>query len=192
MGAYDEVPRSPTIIPLSMLGRGIGDARRKIMLIILLAGIVTMSLVAFRRQDQIGDMIQTSKSHWTNATSSYHGKIYSAGHSADEMIVDPPDDGDRRINETKTIGNEDSSAKQKEAKVNATAAATPTEAFCPGPTMGERQLKDENRRQLRNETLGVSYILDMISYGGLTLYHSSAKSTCSTWPVEQTNSTPSG
>lgn len=201
MGAFDEVPRSPTVIPRGMLGRGIGEARRKVMLLILLGGIVVMSLIAFRRQDEIGSMIQTQKSHWSNVTEGYYDKMQSAEESAEEMsIPDPPDDGDRRLNETKTDtktktktktqthGNEDSSAKQKEAKVSSTA----TEGWGPGPTMGERVLKDSNREQLRNETLGVSPWLERwkMRLSEADGMHSLARSTCSTWPAAQTNSTP--
>jgi hypothetical protein len=65
MGAFDETDaRSPT---RSMLGRGIGEARRRIVLLIFLAFFLLLTIVALRRQDTIKDVVNHSLHRTSNA-----------------------------------------------------------------------------------------------------------------------------
>ena len=86
-----------------MIDRGVGAARRKVMLLVLLGGFLVISFVAFRRQDQIGDIIETQKHSWTNINSSYtelpleKPGTPAAEHETDDEIIknvkeEPKDD----------------------------------------------------------------------------------------------------
>ena len=164
MGLLDErdasQPRSPSF---NMLDRGVGAARRKVMLLILLGGFLIISLVAFRRQDQIGDIIETQRHSWHNTTASYT--------ETDESLVEKPS---RLAPEEKT-GSEDEkdveedskdsyrkpsiiasiSSKSSKAKEDAKKALTDKHPIAPGPRLGDRKLSDSSLVDVRNETLGV-------------------------------------
>ena len=54
-----------------MLGRGVGEARRRIVLVGLLAFFFLLTLVAFRRQDTIKGVVSKGLHHTANATASF-------------------------------------------------------------------------------------------------------------------------
>lgn len=70
MGVFDDVEsHSPTRYS-SMLGRGIGEARRRIVLVGLLAFFFLATIVAFRRQDTIKEVVSKGLHRTANATAS--------------------------------------------------------------------------------------------------------------------------
>lgn len=67
MGAFDDIESPSPTRYTSMLGRGMGEARRRIVLLIFLAFFLLLTVVAFRRQDTIKDVVNSSL-HRTNTT----------------------------------------------------------------------------------------------------------------------------
>ena len=141
MGAFDDIeasrPRSPVF---NMLGRGVGDARRKITLIVLLGCFLIISLVAFRRQEQIKDIIQDQTNQWSNVTVHETKPVTKpAEPSLEEQggrTVTPADKPSTTAEKSKTPLSE-------------------KKPVAPGPELGDRSLPDANLIALRNETLGV-------------------------------------
>ena len=127
-----------------------------------------MSFVAFRRQDEIGEIIETQKQHYwdlsedtseqSNATHSYKGnKKQTSGtlievEGAQNGTSKEERKGRKPWGFRKTKGSQKSveEKSEEEQKQNATKSVV-----LPGPTFNERHLHDESLLQLRNDTLGV-------------------------------------
>ena len=180
MGGAEDVehgtpPHSPGLPPIpNMLGRGMGEARRRITVLLLLGAILIMSLFAFRRQDEIGEIIETQKSHYFNSeggASHLHNATEglrdpSAAKGSKETLVEVGETHDEESVRSKDgkgkarvgsgwgrwgrKGKGKTAEDEEEARKNATKSVV-----APGPTFGERKLQDESLVQLRNETLGV-------------------------------------
>lgn len=174
MGAFDDIeshrPSSPSFP--KMLGRGMGDARRKIILLALVACFLIFSFAAFKKHEQIGDMIDTKAHAWSDSYTPESS--YSSEDPAVESDPSKPlgtdiakakkplkEKVEKVEEEEKEVGEKKDAAKEKTA-----AAKTPTHSeeaeketskkpTDAGPHIGERSLSDTSLEELRNETLGV-------------------------------------
>ena len=145
MGAFDdnvEASRLPTSA-YSMMDRGIGAARRKILLLILLGGFLFLSLLAFRRHDDIGSLVDTQRQSWANITipSSITSDKTSAKSPTHHKVADE-DEPD--VEETSRFT--EKKKEKPQAKLH---------SLAPGPHMGDRTLSNSSLLGVRNETLGV-------------------------------------
>ena len=135
MGAFDDIEsRSPTRYS-GMLGRGVAEARRRIVLLCLVAFFLILTLVAFRRQDTIKEVVSKGLHRNTNST----------------VPVAQPD--------TKTGLKEDVS--KPDSKSDKTETSDPKPSTQPpsikGPVLGngERSLAQESLQDIHNSSLGV-------------------------------------
>ncbi|KAL9102626.1 MAG: hypothetical protein Q9163_002241 [Psora crenata] len=149
MGAFDDVEASRThSSAFNMLGRGIGEVRRKtLLLLVLLGGFLILSLLAIRRQDRIKDIIQDQKHQWTNITPPQTSPIVTPAEPSTEEQwggAVAPKKPSRPQEKTKTPTSE-------------------KEPVAPGPRFGDRSLSDASLIDLRNETLGFGqvYVLNV-------------------------------
>lgn len=179
MGAFDDVeasrPRSPT---LNMMGRGPGDSRRRLMLLILLGGFLLVSLVAFRKHDDIGDMIETQTHAWSNSNATYlkpaekevekpaAASKEDAGQATKKKPAPPSkEDAENGTKDIKAatddiVGKADKATKTPEKPIK---PSTETKPVLPGPKLGDRKLSDSSLIGVRNQTLGFEqvYVLNM-------------------------------
>ena len=134
MGAFDDIesPRSPTMYS-SMLGRGLGEARRRIVLICLIAFFLILTLVAFRRQDTIKDVVSKGLHRTTNATAPVATSDTKTDLKEDVSKPDPP-----------------------KSEKTQTKPSTPPPSM-KGPVLGngERSLASESLQDIHNSSLGV-------------------------------------
>ena len=165
MGAFDDIeshrPSSPSFP--NMLRRGMGDARRKIILLALVACFLIFSLAAFKKHDQIGEMIDTKAHAWSDS--------YTPESSYPSEDPDPSTPLGTGVAKAKKplegkVEQEEVEEKKEAVKEKTTAGKTsthseeakektsnkPTDA---GPHIGDRTLSDTSLEELRNETLGV-------------------------------------
>ena len=170
MGAFDDIeshrPGSPSFP--KMLGRGMGDVRRRIILLAVVACFLIFSFAAFKKHEQIGDMIDTKAHAWSDSSTS------EVSYPSGDLAVDstPPQPLGTGIAKAKKplkekVEKEEEEVEEKEAtKEKSAAAETSTHAeeakketskkpTDPGPHIGERSLSDTSLEELRNETLGV-------------------------------------
>lgn len=138
MGAiYDlEAPLSPQSPRQStMLRRGLNEARRKVMLLASLACLIVMTLAAFRRQDQIREMLDDQRHGWINGTT------YMALSTTRDAATNPA---------AARSPSKDLDSKSK--------AHVKQKHMAKGPVLGsgQRSLSTTNLMDLRNRTLGVS------------------------------------
>ena len=147
MGAFDDgdndlesSPRSRSS-SFNMLGRGLGDARRKIILLLLLGGFFILSLVAFRRQEQIKDIIEDQRQHWTNTPLPATKSIIKP---AEPSAIEEQDDRNDSVvdKQSPSVGEQKKPLSEKRPVL-------------PGPRSRDRSLSDASLVDLRNETLGV-------------------------------------
>jgi len=141
MGVFDDVEASrPNSPSYPVMTRGFGEARRKVVLLVLLGCFLVLTLVAFRRQDQIADIIEDQRSQWSNTTASL---TKSESHK-EEADGEKPSQGPHKHAE-----------KPPKSHSKTTVAK--------GPTLGngDRSLADSNLVALRNETLGVCSTPDL-------------------------------
>ena len=148
MGAFDDVessrPRSPA---LNMLGRGVGDARRKVVLLILLAGVLIISFTAFRRHDQIKDIISDQRQSWSTDVPAKPGiaKPDIASHKPAE-----PSTEEKGSRLSPPIVEKPSHSQEKTKKPVSGKGDVAT-----GPSIGDRSLSAASLMDVRNESLGV-------------------------------------
>ena len=157
MGGFDDVEsHSPTRYS-SMLGRGVGEARRRIVLVGLLALFLLLTLVAFRRQDTIKDVVSKGLHRTANATTS----------------LPKPD--------TQTDLKENTEPKDTTAseKFTSNPSSKPAVIYkSPVLGNGERSLTQESLEDLHNSSLGVcrvSHPCDWNLLLTMLLTHSSGK-----------------
>ena len=135
MGGFDDVEsHSPTRYS-SMLGRGVGEARRRIVLVALLASFFLLTLVAFRRQDTIKDVVSKGLHRPANATAS----LEKQDTQADLQEITKPKDA--------SLGE----------KYTSDPSSKP-EVIYKSPILGngERSLTQDTLEALHNSSLGVS------------------------------------
>jgi hypothetical protein len=141
MGAFDDVEsRSPTRYT-NMLGRGVGEARRRMVLIALLAFFLILTLVGFRRQDTIKDVVNSSLHH-NNST-------------APAVVAKPDTKAD-----TKTATKADTKTDIKSDKIDSSSKSRlqsdpPTQLKGPKLDNGDRTLAPQSLTDLHNSSLGV-------------------------------------
>ncbi len=150
MGAFDDTePRSPT---KSMLGRGIGEARRRIVLIMFLAFFLLLTIVAFRRQDTIKDVVNQSL-HRTNTTHAVAKPETAADSKTDLMSDTKPD-----TTNTKTTTDAETSTKadtKTDSKSGTTSMWGKSKSKGPKLDNGDRTLAPSTLADIHNSTLGV-------------------------------------
>lgn len=149
MGAFDDLEgRSPT---RSMLGRGLGEAKRRIVLISFIAFFLILTFVAFRRQDDIKDVVNTSL-HRANTTSS----TKSSGSETKASLG-----SDSETNSTTDSKSAVKSDSKTDTKADTTSSKTSIwggkKAPSQGPKLGngDRTLAASNVEDIHNSTLGV-------------------------------------
>ena len=149
MGAFDDIEaRSPT---RSMLSRGLGEARRRIVLLIFLAFFLLLTLVAFRRQDAIKDVVNQSL-HRTNSTASV---------AKPKPTVDPKADpkSDTKSDTSKTDSSTDAKTNTKpETKTEKTSMWGKPKSKGLQLDNGDRTLATNTLADIHNRTLGVRCI----------------------------------
>ena len=135
MGGFDDVEsHSPTRYS-SMLGRGVGEARRRIVLVALLAFFFLVTLVAFRRQDTIKDAVSKGLHGTANATTS--------------------------LEKQATQADVQKSTEPKDASLGQKYTSDPSskpEVIYKSPVLGngDRSLTQDSLEALHNSSLGVS------------------------------------
>lgn len=169
MGAFDDIeshrPSSPSFP--KMLGRGMGDARRRIVLLVLVASFLIFSLAAFKKHDQIGDMIDNKAHAWSDSytpesaypsedpvVESKPSKPLSTGVAKPKKPLEEEEEEEKVAKKVETTKEEvtadQTSTHSEESEKEGT--KKPTDA---GPHIGERTLSDISLGELRNKTLGV-------------------------------------
>ncbi len=120
-----------------MLGRGVGEARRRIVLVGLLALFLLLTLVAFRRQDTIKDVVSKGLHRTANTTAS---------------VPKPDTQADLKEN-TKPKGT------RFGEKYTSNPSSKP-DVIYKSPVLGngERSLTQESLEDLHNSSLGVSRV----------------------------------
>lgn len=148
------------------------------LLLLLLGGFLLISLMAFKRQDQIGNAFDGVRSHaWsdstgaaaveagTDVTDADDGKTVGGADELKKGLVSKETEEVMRATEKmeKEAGNKKEKVQKKgkgkgERKgVNPLQAAKEgVEKQRPGPKMGDRELSEGSLESLRNSTLGVS------------------------------------
>ena len=139
MGAFDDVESPPTRYS-GMLGRGVGEARRRIALIGLLVFFLILTLVAFRRQDTIKDVVSKGIHRTAESTTT----ATKPDTTANSKEVKKPN--------TKVGGKYSSNPK------------SPPSPLYSSPILGngERSLTQESLQDIHNTSLGVSRVFDHI------------------------------
>ena len=170
-----ESSRSPT---RSMLGRGIGEARRRIVLIIFLAFFLSLTVLAFRRQDTIKDVVN-SRLHGPSTTTTTTGTKpeTSVGSKPDLKSEIKPDTTqieekpETSPTETKPatsqastkpdakeeVKSDPKSNTKSETKTDKSKSKSKTESGKKGPKLGngDRVLAASSVADIHNTTLGV-------------------------------------
>ena len=173
MGPFDDIEArgSPTRFS-SMLGRGVGEARRRIALIVFLAFFLVLALVAFRRQGSIKDIV----------SSTYH-------RSKSTISAAPPTtESDLYLSTNPDVNSGSKSDAKPDSKSDSksTSRLNPAPGSSKGPVLatanGDRSLAPGHLQDLHNRSLGVSRsqssINDKLILNRM-LYHSSRKSSSS-------------
>ena len=137
MGAFDVESHSPTRYS-SMLGRGVGEAKRRIVLVGLLALLFILTLVAFRRQDTIKEVVSKGLHRTANATAS---------------LTKPDTQPDLKEDKEST----ESKSSRFGEKYTSNPSSKP-DVIYKSPVLGngERSLTQESLEDLHNSSLGVS------------------------------------
>ena len=132
MGAFDDESQSPTRYS-SMLGRGVGEARRRIVLICLIAFFLILTLVAFRRQDTIKEVV---------------GKGIHRAPAVPAPVATSDTKTDLQDHASKADTQKSEKAKSKPSK---------PQTQYKGPVLGngERTLAQESLQDIHNSSLGV-------------------------------------
>lgn len=153
MGAFDDVEaRSPT---RSMLGRGLGEAKRRIVLIIFIAFFLLLTLVAFRRQDDIKDVVSTSL-HRANTTTPTKSTV-----SETKASLGSDGKSDTFKTDSKAAVKSDGKTDTKaDTKASKTSIWGGKKAPSQGPKLGngDRTLAASSIEDIHNSTLGVCQI----------------------------------
>ena len=120
-----------------MLGRGVGEARRRIALVGLLALLLLLTLVAFRRQDTIKDVVSKGLHRTANATASFSKPDKQAD------LQEHTEPKDTRFGEIYT-----------------SKPSSKPDVIYKSPVLGngERSLTQESLEDLHNSSLGVSRV----------------------------------
>ena len=152
MGAFDDIESHSQIRRSNLLGRSIGEARRRVVLVALFVGFLILSLLAFRRQDTIKEVVHNSfhrNNHTALLGSTRPGNAVSASSGSD--IGDVRD---------VTLGKTDSTSNSR------LQSELPDQPEGLKLDNGDRVLAPQSMRDLRNTSLGVSTqaTLDMIPY----------------------------
>ncbi|KAK3176007.1 hypothetical protein OEA41_007329 [Lepraria neglecta] len=115
-----------------MLGRGLGEARRRIVLICLIAFFLILTLVGFRRQDTIKDVVSNGLHRTTDATAPVAMSDTKTDLKEDVSKPDPP-----------------------KSEKTQTKPSTPPPSM-KGPVLGngERSLASESLQDIHNSSLG--------------------------------------
>lgn len=154
MGAFDDSEaRSPT---RNMLGRGIGEARRRIVLLIFLGFFLLLTIVAFRRQDTIKDVVNQSL-HRTSNTSSV-ATPETAVDSATDLKSDtkPATTKTETTTDAKTDAKSDTKTDSKsDMKSGKTSMWGKSKSKGPKLDNGDRTLAPSTLADIHNSTLGV-------------------------------------
>lgn len=149
MGAFDDIESHSPTRYTSMLGRGVGEARRRIMLIALLALFLILTLVAFRRQDTIKEVVNSSF-HRNNST-------------APVTVVKPDTKADTKTDSqaaTSTNTQAELEQEEKPDEIDSTSKARlqsdpPQQRKGPKLDNGDRTLAPQSLTDLHNRSLGV-------------------------------------
>ena len=144
MGAFDDIEAKGSSSPtrFSMLGRGIGEARRKFFLFALLAFFLLLTFVAFRRQDKIKDIVDQSF-HRSNATAAVSKPDLKPDSKSDPKS-DPKSDSKLQSEQSKSRLKPETSSSYGQGPVLATAN-------------GDRYLAKSSLNDIHNTSLGVCY-----------------------------------
>ena len=174
MGAFDDIeshrPSSPSFP--KMLGRGMGDARRKIILLALVACFLIFSFAAFKKHEQIGDMIDTKAHAWSDSytpESSYPSEDPAVDSNPSQPLgtgvakakkplkekVEKVEEEEEEVEEQKEVAKEKIAAAETPAHSEEAKKEVSKKPTDPGPHIGDRSLSDTSLEGLRNETLGV-------------------------------------
>lgn len=166
MGAFDDVEsRSPT---RSMLGRGMGEARRRIVLLIFLAFFLILTIVAFRRQDDIKEVVNNRLKSNTNTASTLAAEkgikkpeVTAAANTAETQPSTKPDATISSVAATKTTAKADSKKGKSSSNANTQTGK--------GPKLGngDRVVPPSNIADIHNSTLGVCGMQKIDSRGAL-------------------------
>lgn len=137
MGGFDDVESHSPTRYASMLGRGVGEARRRIVLVGILAFFLLLTLVAFRRQDTIKDVVSKGLHRTANTTASF-----------------PKPDTQADLKEN---------TKPKDTTSGEKYTSNPSskpDVIYQSPVLGngERSLTQESLEDLHNSSLGVSRV----------------------------------
>ena len=159
MGAYDDIEaRSPNRYS-SMLGRGMGEARRRIWLLIFLGFFLLLTVIAVRRQDTIKEVVN-NKFHPTNNTASLTKPDTTVDSKPDLKSDTQPSSQPS----TKPDPKEDSKQDTKSDTKSNTKSEKPSiwkgKSGKKGLKLGngDRVLAEQSVTDIHNSTLGVRYI----------------------------------
>ena len=159
MTKYEDVESSPHSPTRSMLGRGINEARRRIVLIVFLAFFLVLTLVAFRRQDTIKDVVNSKLHGLSTITTTTGTKAETAADTKADLKSDTPETKPATSQpSTKPDSKDDVKSESKpETKTDKSKSQPKKETGKKGPKLGngDRVLSAENVADIHNTTLGV-------------------------------------
>jgi len=156
MGAFDDIEARSSNRYSSMLGRGMGEARRRIVLLIFLAFFLLLTVVAFRRQDDIKEVVN-SKLHRTNTTTPITKPDATVSSKPDLKEARPSTKPDLKENTKPKTPKTDSKTDTKSDMKSEKPSMFGGKSGSKGPKLGngDRTLAETSLTDIHNTTMGV-------------------------------------
>ena len=159
MGAFDDIEARSSGRYSNLLGRGMGEAKRRIVLLIFLAFFLLLTVVAFRRQDTIKDVVNNSLHRTATAMSTKKPDPPADSKPAAQPSTKPESKSESTSEKTKTEGKSESKTDSKSDMKSEKPSKSKAGSVLKSPKLGngDRTLEASSLAAIHNSTLGVGY-----------------------------------